>query len=166
MQQTLSTGSKLPLGLGLTQTPQRGELITLKSVKHGCLICRFRPRARSRCNGQKDPNLYLFSPETFCSEFQAQGLRPCSSCTRQFAASVALEGHTDWIRTLSFSQPLPSSSDVLLASGGQDNYIRLWRLKALPEGASKPQLDDLDLLDENSDEVAIRAKFFTPKNSS
>lgn len=35
----------------------------------------------------------------------------------------------------------------------------------MPEGAARPQLDDLDLLDEDADEVAVRAKFFAPKGS-
>lgn len=40
-----------------------------------------------------------------------------------------MEGHEDWVRSLSFS-PLPSSvgdvHSLTLASGSQDGYIRLW----------------------------------------
>ncbi len=41
---------------------------------------------------------------------------------------VALKGHTDWIRALDFT--IDASGDVLLASGSQDRYIRLWRFTA------------------------------------
>lgn len=69
------------------------------------------------------------------------------------------------MRSLSFSPILPHTGDLFLASGGQDNYIRLWRFRTLAEGAVPPQLDELDLLDEHSDDVAMRAKFFTPRHS-
>lgn len=169
LQQTLSTGSKLPLGLGLARTPQRGELASLFLESSSSEVSSADPDlVLALAATDKKIQLYTSSLQNpfavSCSLYRSHGCAHCQS--HQFAASVALEGHTDWIRTLSFSQPLPGSKDVLLASGGQDNYIRLWRLKALPEGATKPQLDDLDLLDENSDEVAIRAKFFTPQSSA
>ena len=58
-----------------------------------------------------------------------------------------LEGHADWVRSLDFTTPLPSnvpptnlgydinSGEILLASGSQDNYIRLWRFSRLPNSA-------------------------------
>lgn len=70
----------------------------------------------------------------------------------QFKKSLSLEGHTDWIRCLSFTTPIPlpavsdadtssagydiQPGEVLLASGGQDNYIRLWRFTRLSHSTS------------------------------
>ena len=61
---------------------------------------------------------------------------------------VALEGHEDWIRCLDFGRFARleggqaqeagnggMEEDLVLASGGQDNYIRLWRITQLPPSA-------------------------------
>ena len=69
---------------------------------------------------------------------------------RQFQHALSLEGHEDWVRCLSFT-PYPSASsssthDLLLASGSQDNFVRLWRVSAV-EG-NGDQGNGLDLLDE------------------
>ncbi|ORY28327.1 elongator protein [Naematelia encephala] len=76
---------------------------------------------------------------------------------------IELEGHEDWIRSLSFT-PYPSSSsstyDLVLASGSQDNYARLWRISALPsEQVPKTGVEDgdgaeLDLLDDFEKKLA------------
>ncbi|WVQ98910.1 hypothetical protein IAU59_006041 [Kwoniella sp. CBS 9459] len=60
----------------------------------------------------------------------------------QFIHSLSLEGHEDWIRCLSFTS-YPSSNDansgakqdddLLLASGSQDNFIRLWRVSLVDQ---------------------------------
>ncbi|CEQ39450.1 SPOSA6832_00976, partial [Sporobolomyces salmonicolor] len=103
-----------------------------------------------------------------------------------FRKSLSLEGHTDWIRCLSFTTPIqipaeqpassPSTSssttydispgEVLLASGSQDNYIRLWRFSRLshqdppasslsPSPAAKSTgLDALDELEKTLNEAA------------
>ncbi|GAA5979745.1 hypothetical protein JCM5350_002033 [Sporobolomyces pararoseus] len=92
-----------------------------------------------------------------------------SASSPNFKKSLSLEGHTDWIRCLSFTTPisLTSSSstsstsapigydiapgEVLLASGGQDNYIRLWRFSRLSHSTSvKPTVpqNGLSALDE------------------
>lgn len=58
-----------------------------------------------------------------------------------------MPGHADWIRCLHFSPALSiaaaSSSgsdykegDIILASGSQDSYIRLWRFTVTLEAAS------------------------------
>jgi elongator complex protein 2 len=52
-----------------------------------------------------------------------------------FHQAIALEGHEDWVRCLSFSV-FPKSmnsaeQDLMLASGSQDGYIRLWRVSRL-----------------------------------
>ncbi|QLL33589.1 hypothetical protein HG536_0E05000 [Torulaspora globosa] len=41
-----------------------------------------------------------------------------------------LEGHEDWVKSLAFRQQSESPYDFLLASGSQDRYIRLWRIRA------------------------------------
>ncbi|GAA6028373.1 hypothetical protein JCM8097_007000 [Rhodosporidiobolus ruineniae] len=85
-----------------------------------------------------------------------------SSATQpQFSKSLSLEGHSDWVRTLSFVTPIPtpgppaaststaasslaydvSPGEVLLASGSQDNYIRLWRFSRVPISSSSAVAD-------------------------
>ncbi|MBW0463707.1 hypothetical protein O181_003422 [Austropuccinia psidii MF-1] len=44
-----------------------------------------------------------------------------------FGSCFHLPGHTDWIRCLDFVQDPTNPRDLLLASGSQDNFIRLWR---------------------------------------
>lgn len=43
----------------------------------------------------------------------------------KFELNATLEGHENWIRSLSFT--LNNQTDILLASASQDRYIRLWR---------------------------------------
>lgn len=45
-----------------------------------------------------------------------------------FLQSAVLSGHEDWVKCLSFVCDLKNKS-YILASGSQDRYIRLWRLK-------------------------------------
>ncbi|WVF71999.1 hypothetical protein IAT40_006810 [Kwoniella sp. CBS 6097] len=63
----------------------------------------------------------------------------------QFVHSLSLEGHEDWIRCLSFTS-YPSSTDLendtqdlLLASGSQDNFIRLWRVSLVDQQQQSDQ---------------------------
>jgi elongator complex protein 2 len=44
-----------------------------------------------------------------------------------FNLVASLEGHEDWIKALSFRKQ--ADGDYLLASGSQDRYIRLWRIR-------------------------------------
>ncbi|KAF3920332.1 hypothetical protein ABW20_dc0100695 [Dactylellina cionopaga] len=53
----------------------------------------------------------------------------------EFKHAAALTGHENWVRSLSFvrdedeaSDTSETGSDLLLASGSQDRYIRLWRI--------------------------------------
>lgn len=89
-----------------------------------------------------------------------------------FTNRRVLEGHEDWVRSLDFAV-FPSSTtseyqdqgegsgDLMLASGSQDGYIRLWRLSAIPSDSAEGEIpaaaaetvensDDLDddMLDE------------------
>lgn len=69
----------------------------------------------------------------------------------QLIKGISLEGHEDWIRCIDFCA---SSDDLLLASGSQDGYIRLWRFskvdvpaEATERSTKKKELDD-EMLDE------------------
>ncbi|SCU79248.1 LAMI_0A07954g1_1 [Lachancea mirantina] len=44
-----------------------------------------------------------------------------------FQLAAELEGHEDWIKALDFYEE--TSGNFILASGSQDRYIRLWRIK-------------------------------------
>lgn len=58
---------------------------------------------------------------------------------------LSLEGHEDWVRCVSLTPYLSADgtgTDLLLATGAQDNYIRLWRIAPLVTERK------LDLLDE------------------
>ncbi|GAA5820497.1 hypothetical protein JCM11251_003017 [Rhodosporidiobolus azoricus] len=76
------------------------------------------------------------------TETRIQLYASSSASQPDFRKSLSLEGHSDWVRCLTFTTPLPSFApstslapsnydvspgEVLLASGSQDNYIRLWR---------------------------------------
>lgn len=100
---------------------------------------------------------------------------------QQFRKVLSLEGHTDWVRSLSFITPIPAGSptastsaaydiapgEVLLASGSQDHYIRLWRVSrrirsddelATP-AANGDEMDELDAaLAAVEDEAELRVK--------
>ncbi|KAH3676072.1 hypothetical protein WICMUC_002369 [Wickerhamomyces mucosus] len=46
---------------------------------------------------------------------------------QNFNLVALLEGHEDWVKALAFKEQ--SDGDYLLASGSQDRYIRLWRIR-------------------------------------
>lgn len=60
-----------------------------------------------------------------------------------FQQAAAMTGHEDWIKALAFVQELPGN--YLLASGCQDRYIRLWRLR-LNDLIDDSDEDDLKLV--------------------
>ncbi|EDW08843.1 probable elongator complex protein 2 [Drosophila mojavensis] len=71
----------------------------------------------------------------------------------QFKCAHKLSGHEDWVRGLDF---VYDGDDLLLASGSQDNFIRLWRIAA--RGTDKPvQKNILDVLNDN-DELRVEEK--------
>ncbi|CCE92733.1 Elongator subunit ELP2 TDEL_0E04900 [Torulaspora delbrueckii] len=43
--------------------------------------------------------------------------------------AAELDGHEDWVKSLAFRQKRDTPEDFLLASGSQDRYIRLWRIR-------------------------------------
>lgn len=67
-----------------------------------------------------------------------------------FKLQATLAGHEDWIRSLDFTRESDSSgSDLLLASGSQDKYIRLWRFhqgKQTPHPLSRVAATDAESL--------------------
>ncbi|KAJ9096361.1 hypothetical protein QFC21_005182 [Naganishia friedmannii] len=87
-----------------------------------------------------------------------------------FSHAIALEGHEDWIRSLDFTvfPKLPDADhdddatvvhgeDLMLASGSQDGYIRLWRVTELSQastdaesaGVSERKTEETDQLDDD-----------------
>lgn len=71
----------------------------------------------------------------------------------QFNCVHKLSGHEDWVRGLDF---VCDGDDLLLASGSQDNFIRLWRIE--PRGNEQPiQKNILDVLNDN-DELRVEEK--------
>jgi elongator complex protein 2 len=90
---------------------------------------------------------------------------------KQLELAVSLEGHEDWIRCLAVV-PYPSAdetnntSDLLIASGSQDNYIRLWRISPFADTTNRAENDapvahgdGLDMLDEFERKLAGAAGY-------
>jgi elongator complex protein 2 len=70
--------------------------------------------------------------------------------------AFSLEGHEDWVRCLAVTA-CPgegSSPDLMLASGSQDNYVRLWRI-AFIVNAEKTA----DVVSESDDPLAMLDEF-------
>ncbi|GMK54156.1 hypothetical protein CspeluHIS016_0107420 [Cutaneotrichosporon spelunceum] len=59
--------------------------------------------------------------------------------------ALSLEGHEDWVRCLALT-PYPgvNGTDLLLATGAQDNYIRLWRISPFVAGGDMFDLSQLE----------------------
>ncbi|KAG9232771.1 WD40-repeat-containing domain protein [Amylocarpus encephaloides] len=60
--------------------------------------------------------------------------------SKEFKLQATLAGHEGWIRSLEFTEETEDpNSDLILSSGSQDKYIRLWRIhqgKELPAAAA------------------------------
>lgn len=79
--------------------------------------------------------------------------------TSRFNKDLSLQGHADWVRSLSFCTYLPDSSneatmsvtkamevekgDVLLASGSQDKYVRIWKLTEYTESVASSLISSI-----------------------
>jgi len=88
----------------------------------------FNPRCMECCN-------FTFIPDTYIPILALGGLEPKIhiyiqntdvSDKIQFKKLMALQGHQDWIKCLSFCTT--DDGDVVLASSSQDFKIRLWKL--------------------------------------
>uniref|UniRef100_A0A914VYB1 Elongator complex protein 2 n=1 Tax=Plectus sambesii TaxID=2011161 RepID=A0A914VYB1_9BILA len=76
--------------------------------------------------------------------------------------ALTLTGHTDWVRAVSFKRPVLESDDWLLASAGQDNVIRLWRLSEIGTADSPPStIADLPL----DRDIRLKSKMIAISNS-
>ena len=86
----------------------------------------------------------------------------------QFSHVATLVGHENWVRSLAFTCEVAevdrgtNPSDLILASGSQDKYIRLWRIHSgtqLPERASEPsRLDAVRSLSNKAHRFQVRGR--------
>jgi elongator complex protein 2 len=63
---------------------------------------------------------------------------------KEFKCYHKLSGHEDWSQTLNVTKDL--SGDVLLASGSQDSFVRVWRLAKVSQEralAERRKISDL-----------------------
>ncbi|BGP40443.1 Elongator subunit elp2 [Rhodotorula kratochvilovae] len=156
LRQTISLYGKIPLALALTHLPSSSSYVLAV--------------------GGTEARVQLYTSLSADKELN-------------FRKSLSLEGHADWVRCLSFTTPIPSSAnstpssstaydiapgEVLLASGSQDNYIRLWRISRRSTSSAAPTpsqpassgLDALDALEEalaavDDGELRVKAHDFT-----
>lgn len=84
----------------------------------------------------------------------------------EFVPSHTLIGHEDWVQCLAVSRA-PNSSDLLLASGGQDSFIRIWKIspvtkeKAMEELKPVKDLGPEDEIRQKEDIFAAGDAFFS-----
>ncbi|SCU97410.1 LANO_0E15962g1_1 [Lachancea nothofagi CBS 11611] len=88
--------------------------------------------------GGTNPNVFIYS---FVWD---------SETLNNFQQAAILEGHEDWIKAMDFYEE--SSGNIILATGSQDRYIRLWRIRTN------------ELID-NSDEDDFKLKLLSNKQS-
>ncbi|KAK9466442.1 WD40-repeat-containing domain protein [Lipomyces arxii] len=86
--------------------------------------------------------------------------------TLTFSKVAALKGHEDWIRSLTFKQFRENDGSVvlMLASGSQDRYIRLWKILPFAQYKKSHESGVLSLTDPMLSNTLYRF-FLTPKNS-
>lgn len=61
-----------------------------------------------------------------------------------------MPGHEDWVKSLAFQDNVAGPSTLTLASGSQDNTIRLWNIEKLVKDKPVPSGQEGDVL---SDEL-------------
>ncbi|KAJ9119509.1 hypothetical protein QFC22_003217 [Naganishia vaughanmartiniae] len=138
---TLNLGGRLPLDMALHKLP--GSDVYMLAL----------------ATTERKIHIYTTSPIT-------------SQAPISFTRSLVLEGHEDWIRSLDFAvfpklsdgdldSPAATpveGEDLMLASGSQDGYIRLWRVTELSQSSTgaervgtlaKGKTDESDLLDDD-----------------
>ncbi|XP_050419397.2 elongator complex protein 2 [Patella vulgata] len=74
-----------------------------------------------------------------------------------FVKSIVITGHEDWVRGLDFS--VDNNGDLLLASCGQDNMIRIWRFSRRESSSGQPvqSVKDLTL----NEDIKMQENTFT-----
>ena len=55
-----------------------------------------------------------------------------------FSPSHQLTGHEDWVQCL--SAVALNNTELLIASGGQDNFVRLWKIAAVSQEAALEEM--------------------------
>ena len=82
-----------------------------------------------------------------------------SSNSGPFELQATLPGHEGWVRSLSFTNEIPyGERDLLLASGSQDKYIRLWRISAEKRNASAERNEVTAIFEESLSNKRHRLK--------
>lgn len=63
-------------------------------------------------------------------------------------SSLSLEGHEDWVKCLALTSSIDEAATetLVLASGSQDGYIRLWLVAPLVVSEAGPQAGPVDEL--------------------
>ncbi|CAG8443117.1 4939_t:CDS:10 [Acaulospora colombiana] len=103
---------------------------------------------------------------------------------RQFIKSLSLQGHENWVRSLSFAvytssgdvpdlqksnilqQHKLKDGDLLLASASQDKYVRLWKISYNGEILKSKSLDGDDMDEIKNNEVEKRSNTTVTEKSS
>jgi WD40 repeat protein len=115
--------------------------------------------------GTTDSKIHIYTEDPRVVASHAQSSSPEKARPKlTYIPREVLVGHTDWVRCLAFTQPLKlskleedsygyGSGDILLASGSQDTYTRLWRFASSPASSvdidQRPAIDELDRLMED-----------------
>ncbi|RKP34358.1 WD40-repeat-containing domain protein, partial [Dimargaris cristalligena] len=101
--QSISCGSRHPLAIALAYLPHSNIPIL--------------------ATGNTDSKIHIYAPQMSADSDTAEA-------TPLFTHLLTLAGHESWVRCLAFGQFTEGGSDyLLLASGAQDKYIRLWKIK-------------------------------------
>lgn len=127
LQQTIDLNGRLPLDIAISTLPGTLDRFVLAFALT-----------------EKRLQIWQGSLSSFATDSEADG----------FTKAITLEGHEDWIRCLDFA--FHGDEDLMLASGSQDGYIRLWRFSrdlqasttsSTEQNTAEDELND-DMLDE------------------
>ncbi|VDO50472.1 unnamed protein product [Haemonchus placei] len=61
-----------------------------------------------------------------------------TACSKEMKRVLSIAAHDDWVHSIAFNQSCP----ILLATAGQDSYVKLWRIENETE---KEDLDELNV---------------------
>ncbi len=165
--QTIDLGGKLPLELVVAQLPGSNCETVGSAYEHETLTFYSCHSALVLAIALTHRIIQIYTQSYFVSPPSSSTSNPFG----QFQQSIALEGHEDWVRCLSFttypraSAFVDTEDDLMLASGSQDAYIRLWRISRVnqnsPTGGPSTPLksgDGDELNDEMLDEFERRMR--------